>query len=68
MNKKLFTAKLPGFLGIQKFSFCWFLTKGLPEELNTLSSIFYKYNDLEVQLFFARIYFKSKKKSDAFSL
>lgn len=61
MNKKLFTAKLPGFLGIQKFSFCWFLTKGLPEELNTLSSIFYKYNDLEVQLFLQEYILKAKK-------
>jgi DNA-directed RNA polymerase subunit beta len=39
MNKKAFLTTLPDFVEIQRASFCWFLSKGLSEELEKFSSI-----------------------------
>ena len=33
MQKKAFLTTLPDFVEIQRASFCWFLEKGLSEEL-----------------------------------
>ena len=39
MQKKAFLTTLPDFVEIQRASFCWFLEKGLSEELEKFSSI-----------------------------
>jgi len=39
MNKQAFLTTLPDFVEIQRASFCWFLLKGLSEELAKFSSI-----------------------------
>jgi len=37
--KKIFISNLPDLIEIQKTSFCWFLEKGLEQELNKFSLI-----------------------------
>ena len=39
MDNKAFVTTLPDFVEIQRASFCWFLSKGLSEELENFSSI-----------------------------
>ena len=38
-QKKIFISNLPDLIEIQKTSFCWFLEKGLEQELNKFSLI-----------------------------
>ena len=42
---------LPDLIEIQRSSFCWFLAKGLPEELEKLSSISNDFRLLELNIF-----------------
>ena len=51
MNKKAFLTTLPDFVEIQRASFCWFLSKGLSEELGKFSSITDLYNFVELNFF-----------------
>ena len=51
MNKKGFLTTLSDFTEIQRSSFCWFLAKGLPEELEKLSSISNDFRLLELNIF-----------------
>ena len=50
-NNKAFLTTLPDFVEIQRASFCWFLTKGLREELNNFSSITNFTNTIELNFF-----------------
>ena len=51
MSKKAFLTTLPDFIEIQRASFCWFLSKGLSEELENFSSIKDVYKLFEFNLF-----------------
>ena len=51
MNKKAFLTTLPDFLEIQRASFCWFLNKGLTEELEKFSAISDLYSTIELNFF-----------------
>ena len=51
MNKQLNTTQLPNLLEIQRASFCWFLAKGLAEELANTASIVDLTEDLELKLY-----------------
>jgi len=51
MNKKAFLTTLPDFVEIQRASFCWFLSKGLSEELEKFSSITDLYKFVELNFF-----------------
>ena len=51
MNKKAFLTTLPDFVEIQRASFCWFLAKGLSEELEKFSTITDLYRNLELNFF-----------------
>jgi DNA-directed RNA polymerase subunit beta len=51
MNKKAFLTTLPDFVEIQRASFCWFLSKGLSEELGKFSTITDLYRNLELNFF-----------------
>jgi DNA-directed RNA polymerase subunit beta len=51
MIKKAFLTTLPDFIEIQRASFCWFLSKGLSEELENFSSIKDVYKLFEFNLF-----------------
>ena len=51
MNKKAFLTTLPDFVEIQRASFCWFLSKGLTEELEKFSSITDSYKFVELNFF-----------------
>lgn len=51
MQKKAFLTTLPDFVEIQRASFCWFLEKGLSEELEKFSSINDLYNNIELNFF-----------------
>jgi len=51
MNKKAFLTTLPDFVEIQRASFCWFLEKGLNEELEKFSSITDLYSNTELNFF-----------------
>ena len=51
MNKQAFLTTLPDFVEIQRASFCWFLLKGLSEELAKFSSITDLSNNIELNFF-----------------
>ena len=51
MNQNIHITNLPDLLEIQKSSFCWFLSKGLPQELAKFSSIFDLTGDLELKVY-----------------
>jgi DNA-directed RNA polymerase subunit beta len=51
MNNKAFVTTLPDFVEIQRASFCWFLSKGLSEELENFSSITDFTNSIELTFF-----------------
>lgn len=51
MNQKMHINTIPDLLEVQKSSFCWFLSKGLPQELAKFSSIFDLTGDLELKLY-----------------
>ena len=51
MNRNIHITNLPDLLEMQKSSFCWFLSKGLPEELAKFSSIFDLTGDLELKIY-----------------
>ncbi len=51
MDQKFYTTSLPELLEIQKNSFCWFLSKGLLEELIQFSSIFDITESLEIKVY-----------------
>lgn len=51
MNNKTPLANLPDLLEIQKASYCWFLSEGLPQELIKFSSIFDLTGDLELKIY-----------------
>ena len=51
MNEKAFLTTLPDFVEIQRASFCWFLAKGLSEELEKFSTITDLYRNLELNFF-----------------
>ena len=51
MNKKGFLTTLSDFTEIQRSSFCWFLARGLPEELEKLSSISNVFRLVELNIF-----------------
>ena len=59
MNKKAFLTTLPDFVEIQRASFCWFLSKGLSEELEKFSSItdLYKFVELNSSLIYPTVRF-----------
>lgn len=42
---------LPDLSEIQRLSFCWFLTEGLPEELSNVNKIFNKKSDVELKIY-----------------
>jgi DNA-directed RNA polymerase subunit beta len=63
MNKKAFLTTLPDFVEIQRASFCWFLSKGLSEELEKFSSITDFANIIELN-FFGQEYKIRKPKYD----
>jgi DNA-directed RNA polymerase subunit beta len=63
MNKKAFLTTLPDFVEIQRASFCWFLSKGLSEELEKFSSIKDFANIIELN-FFGQEYKIRKPKYD----
>jgi len=65
MEKKAFLTTLPNFVEIQRASFCWFLEKGLSEELEQLSSISNLYKSVEIN-FFGQEYRVKKPKYDIF--
>nr|YP_010032315.1 RNA polymerase beta subunit [Schizocladia ischiensis]QOW07522.1 RNA polymerase beta subunit [Schizocladia ischiensis] len=45
------TVKLPNLIEVQIFSFCWFLTKGLPEEIKNYSSMINEKHRLELIIY-----------------
>lgn len=51
MNQNIHITNLPDLLEIQKSSFCWFLSKGLAQELSKFSSIFDLTGDLELKVY-----------------
>ena len=51
MYRKGFLTTLPDFTEIQRSSFCWFLSKGLPEELEKFSSITNIFKFIELNVF-----------------
>ena len=51
MDNKAFVTTLPDFVEIQRASFCWFLSKGLSEELENFSSITDFTNSIELTFF-----------------
>jgi len=51
MNRKGFLTTLPDFAEIQRASFCWFLSKGLTEELEKFSSITNVFRFVELNFF-----------------
>jgi len=51
MNKQAYLTTLPDFVEIQRASFCWFLLKGLSEELAKFSSITDLSNNIELNFF-----------------
>jgi DNA-directed RNA polymerase subunit beta len=51
MENKAFVTTLPDFVEIQRASFCWFLSKGLSEELENFSSITDFTNSIELTFF-----------------
>ena len=63
MNKKAFLTTLPDFVEIQRASFCWFLSKGLSQELEKFSSITDFANIIELN-FFGQEYKIRKPKYD----
>lgn len=63
MQKKAFLTTLPDFVEIQRASFCWFLEKGLSEELEKFSSIIDQYKSIEFN-FFGQEYKIKKPKYD----
>jgi DNA-directed RNA polymerase subunit beta len=65
MEKKAFLTTLPDFLEIQRASFCWFLKKGLSEELDKFSSITHMHKIVEIK-FFNQEYRIKKPKYDLF--
>lgn len=50
-NYKTYVTTLPNFIEIQKISFCWFISQGLVEELETFSSIFDFNGNIEIRIF-----------------
>jgi DNA-directed RNA polymerase subunit beta len=65
MEKKAFLTTLPDFIEIQRASFCWFLEKGLSEELNKFSLITTLYKSIEIN-FLSQEYKIKKPKYDVF--
>lgn len=59
MNNKAFLTTLPDFVEIQRASFCWFLSKGLRNELESFSYVT-NYSNV-VELFIFGSYFKIRK-------
>jgi len=55
--RKVFLAKMPDLVEIQKSSFCWFLEEGLNEELKQLSSLADFMETFEVRFFHNDFYF-----------
>ena len=51
MKKKAYLTTLPDFIEIQRASFCWFLEKGLSEELEKFPSITDLYKNVELNFF-----------------
>jgi DNA-directed RNA polymerase subunit beta len=51
MDNKAFVTTLPDFVEIQRASFCWFLSKGLSEELENFSSITDFTNSIKLTFF-----------------
>ncbi len=51
MDQNFYTTSLPELIEIQKNSFCWFLSKGLLEELIQFSSIFDITESLEIKVY-----------------
>ena len=47
-NKNIYKYLLPNLLDVQRTSYCWFLEKGLVQELNTFSVIRDYLGDLEL--------------------
>lgn len=65
MEKKAFLTTLPDFVEIQRASFCWFLEKGLSQELEKINSISNPLKTIEIQ-FFCQEYRMKKPKYDVF--
>ena len=63
MNNKAFLTTLPDFVEIQRASFCWFLAKGIREELEKFSAITDLYNNTELN-FYGQEYKIRKPKYD----
>ena len=63
MNNKAFLTTLPDFVEIQRASFCWFLSKGIREELEKFSAITDLYNNTELN-FYGQEYKIRKPKYD----
>lgn len=55
--RKVFLAKMPDLIEIQKSSFCWFLQEGLSEELKQLSALGDFMEGVEVKFFPNEFYF-----------
>lgn len=65
MEKKAFLTTLPDFVEIQRASFCWFLEKGLSQELEKINSITNPLKTIEIE-FFCQEYRMKKPKYDVF--
>jgi DNA-directed RNA polymerase subunit beta len=50
-NNQIYKTTLPDFIEIQRASFCWFISKGLGEELNKFSSIIDYTENIEICIF-----------------
>ena len=71
MNKKiqnytLYTTTFPSFVAIQKTSFCWFISKGLGDELSKFSLVQDFTANIEVYIF-GQEYKLKKPKYNGFS-
>jgi DNA-directed RNA polymerase subunit beta len=57
-TKKIFISDLPDLMEIQKTSFCWFLDKGLAQELNKFSFIVDYTKNYQIRFYSNEFYFR----------
>ena len=51
LKKQKFPLVLPNLSEVQRLSFCWFLTEGIPEELTNYPSILNKKSGIELIIY-----------------
>lgn len=60
LNNDIYRCLLPNLLEIQRVSFCWFLEKGLLQELETFTAIRDYLDELELSLSAKQFRIKTK--------